>query len=156
MSVFGAGYQSKTTDRSPASTTILPLLRLLTKISPSHHSCKADSHTKSNGSTTPRDTNRNQPIRTDLTKQDIPSYTNSRQNSAQDLDHGVNTVNRSAYQTCDETHLPTAAHLLLIVQLSVSGDPAGFHSNGHLIIIPTTYSPTSSIHSLTTRDGGKN
>ena len=79
---------NKTIDGTTAST-ILPLLRLLTKISPSHHSCKADSHTKSNGSTTPRDTNRNQPIRTDLTKPDIPSYTNSRQYSAQDLGHGV-------------------------------------------------------------------
>ena len=64
-------------------------------------------------------------------------------------------MNGGAYQTCDETHLPIAAHLLLIVQLSVSGNPAGFHPNAHLIIIPATYSPTSSIHPLTTRDGGK-
>ena len=65
----------KTINRTPAST-ILPLLRLLTK-----------SHLP----TTPAKAIRirNQPIRTDLTKPDIPSYTNSRQNSAQDLDHRV-------------------------------------------------------------------
>ena len=38
---------------------------------------------------------------------------------------------------------------------SILGNPAGFHPNLRLIIIPTTYSPTSSIQSLTTRDGGE-
>ena len=64
-------------------------------------------------------------------------------------------MNGGAYHTYDETHLPTAAHLLLTVQLFMPGNPAGFHPNARLIIIPTTYSPTSSIHPLTTGDGGK-
>ena len=64
-------------------------------------------------------------------------------------------MNEGAYHTCDETHPPIATRLLLTVQLFVSGNPAGFHPNLRLIIIPTTYSPTSSIHSLATRDGGK-
>ena len=64
-------------------------------------------------------------------------------------------MNGGAYHTCDETHPPIATRLLLTVQLFVSGNPAGFHPNLRLIIIPTTYSPTSSIHSLATRDGGK-
>ena len=64
-------------------------------------------------------------------------------------------MNGGAYQTCDETHPPTTAHLLLTVQLFMPDNPASFHPNARLVIIPTTYSPTSSIHSLTTRDGGK-
>ena len=62
-------------------------------------------------------------------------------------------MNGGGYHTCDETHPPTAAHLLT-VQLFMPDNPAGFHPNARLIIIPTTYSPTST-HSPTTRDGGK-
>ena len=63
-------------------------------------------------------------------------------------------MNGGAYHTYDETHTPIAVHLLT-AQLFVPGNHAGLHSNAPLITIPTTPSPTSSIHSLTTRDGGK-